>query len=160
MPDTQVPLAFQDPRIRCFAQAGARTRRQNRDIAEGDAVSRGTVLVRIRAAEYQDKVRQASSQAEAAKPPRRGPSSTSTVPRACTGAQSLTKPDFDAAGAQYDATQAELRAARRRPARLRSPRRYHPCRAVFNGDIVKKNVELGAFVGPGVSVFAIANTDT
>ncbi len=31
--------------------------------------------------------------------------------------------------------------------------------APFNGDIVKKSVDLGAFVGPGITVFAVANTD-
>jgi RND family efflux transporter MFP subunit len=31
--------------------------------------------------------------------------------------------------------------------------------APFDGDIVKKSVELGSFVGPGVPVFALAKTD-
>ncbi len=31
--------------------------------------------------------------------------------------------------------------------------------APFSGDIVKKSVELGSFVGPGSPVFALANTD-
>ena len=31
-----------------------------RDVAEGDRVGKGTVLVRIRAAEYEDRVRQAT----------------------------------------------------------------------------------------------------
>jgi multidrug resistance efflux pump len=32
--------------------------------------------------------------------------------------------------------------------------------APFDGDIVKKSVEVGAFVGPGVPAFALAKTDT
>src|SRR5690348_9541018 len=65
-PDAQVPMSF---RIPGYVIALKQVRGQDgrmRDIAEGDRVTRGTVLARIRASEYQDKVQQASSQASAA----------------------------------------------------------------------------------------------
>jgi multidrug efflux system membrane fusion protein len=159
MPDSQVSLGF---RIPGYVVSLKQMRGQDgrmRDIAEGDAVSRGTVLVRIRPAEYEDKVRQASSQAEAADAAAQRATLDFERAKRLYDSQSLTKPDFDAAKAQYDATQAELRAAHAQTSEAQIALRDTSLTAPFNGDIVKKNVELGAFVGPGVPVFAVANTD-
>jgi RND family efflux transporter MFP subunit len=160
MPDSQVPLGF---RINGYVVALKQVRGQDgrmRDIAEGDAISRGTVLVRIRAAEYQDKVHQASSQAEAAEAAAQRAKLDFDRATRLYQSQSLTKPEFDAALAQYDSTQAQLRAARAQTSEAQVALGDTSLTAPFNGDIVKKNVELGAFVGPGVPVFSIANTDT
>jgi multidrug efflux pump subunit AcrA (membrane-fusion protein) len=46
------------------------------------------------------------------KPSHRRPSSTSIGLRTCTTAQSITKPDFDSARAQYDASEEQLKSAR------------------------------------------------
>jgi multidrug efflux pump subunit AcrA (membrane-fusion protein) len=65
-PDARVPVSF---RIPGYVTAIKQTRGEGggmRDLAEGDRVSAGTVLVRIRSAEYEDKVHQAGSQAAAA----------------------------------------------------------------------------------------------
>jgi multidrug efflux system membrane fusion protein len=160
MPDSQVPLEFRIPGYvvslkQVRGQDGSR-----RDIAEGDAVSQGTVLVRIRPAEYEDKVHQASSQAEAAEAAAQKAKLDFDRATRLYDSQSLTKPEFDAARAQYDGTQARLQAARAQTSEARVALRDTSLLAPFNGDIVKKNVELGAFVGPGVPVFAIANADT
>lgn len=159
MPDSQVHLGF---RISGYVVSLKQVRGQDgkmRDIAEGDAVSRGMVLVRIRPAEYEDKVRQASSQVEAAEAAAQRATLDFGRAKRLYESQSLTKPEFDAAKAQYDATQAEVRAARAQTSEAQIALRDTSLTAPFNGDIVKKNVELGAFVGPGVQVFAIANTD-
>jgi multidrug efflux system membrane fusion protein len=74
-------------------------------------------------------------------------------------AQSLTKPEFEAARAQHDGTQAQLRAAQAQTAEAQVSLGDTTLVAPFSGDIVKKSVELGSFVGPGSSVFALANTD-
>jgi len=160
MPDSQVPLGF---RIPGYVVSLAQVRGQDgrmRDIAEGDAVRQGTVLVRIRAAEYQDKVHQALSQVEAAEAAAQKAKLDFDRATRLYESQSLTKPDFDAARAQYDVTQAEVRAARAQTSEAQIALGDTSLTAPFNGDIVKKNVELGAFVGPGVPVFAVANTDT
>ena len=112
MPDSQVPLGF---RISGYVVSLKQVRGQDgrmRDIAEGDAVSQGAVLVRIRPAEYEDKVRQASSQVDAAEAAAQKATLDFERAKRLYDSQSLTKPDFDAARAQYDATQAEVRAAR------------------------------------------------
>ena len=110
-PDAQVPLSF---RIPGYVVSLKQVRGQDgrmRDLAEGDRVSRGAVLVRIRAAEYQDKVRQASSQAAAAEAVAVKAQLDFDRATRLYASQSITKPDFDAARAQYDAS--EERAAGR-----------------------------------------------
>jgi RND family efflux transporter MFP subunit len=159
-PDSQVPLGF---RIPGYVVALKQVRGENgrmRDIGEGDAVSQGTVLVRIRPAEYEDKVHQASSQAEAAEAAAQRATLDFERAKRLYDSQSMTKPDFDAARAQYDGTQAQLRAARAGTSEAQIALRDTSLVAPFNGDIVKKNVELGAFVGPGSPLFSIAKTDT
>lgn len=160
MPDSQVPLGFRIPGyVVALKQARGQDGRM-RDLAEGDAVSQGTVLVRIRPSEYQDKVHQAASQVEAAEAAAQRKRLDFDRAKRLYENQSLTKPDFDAAKAQYDASQAEVRAARAQTSEAQIALGDTSLVAPFNGDIVKKNVELGAFVGPGSPVFSIANTNT
>jgi multidrug efflux system membrane fusion protein len=158
-PDAQTPLSF---RIPGYVTSLKQVRGQNgrmRDIAEGDRVTRGTVLVRIRAAEYQDKVRQATSQAAAAEAYAQKAKFDFDRAARLYGSQSITKPEFEAAKAQYDATQNQLLAARAVTSEAQVSLVDTSVVAPFDGDIVKKSVELGSFVGPGVSAFEIAKTD-
>jgi RND family efflux transporter MFP subunit len=160
MPDMEVPLSF---RIPGYVIALKQVRGQDgrmRDIAEGDPVAQGAVLARIRGAEYQDKVRQASSQAEAAEADAQKAKLDFERATRLFGSASMTKPDFDAARAHYDAAQAELRAAQAQTAEAQVSLRDTTLVAPFSSEIVKKAVDMGAFVGPGVQTFAIANTDT
>lgn len=160
MPDSQVPLAFRIPGyVVSLKQVRAQDGR-TRDIAEGDRVNRGELLVRIRAAEYQDKVQQASSQTDAAEAGAQKAKLDYDRASRLYETQSITKPEFDAARAQYDATQAQLRAAQAQTSEAKIALRDTSLLAPFSGEIVKKAVELGSFVGPGVPAFAVANTDT
>ena len=159
-PDSEVPLSF---RIPGYVIALKQVRGQDgrmRDLAEGDRVSRGAVLVRIRSSEYEDKVRQASSQAAAADAVAQKAKLDFDRATHLYDSQSLTKPDFDAARAQYDATQEQLKSARALTSEAQIALRDTSLVAPSDGDIVKKTVELGGFVGPGVPTLALAKTDT
>jgi len=158
-PDAEAPLSF---RIPGYVVSLKQVRGQDgrmRDLAEGDRVSRGAVLVRIRSAEYEEKVRQASSQAAAADAVAQKAKLDFDRATRLYDSQSITKPDFDAARAQYDATQNEVRAARAATSEAEIGLRDTSVVAPFEGDIVKKSVELGAFVSPGLPAFVIAKTD-
>jgi multidrug efflux system membrane fusion protein len=160
MPDSEVPLAF---RIPGYVTSLKQVRGQGgkmRDIAEGDRVGRGAVLVRIRSSEYEDKVRQASSQAAAAEAVALKAKLDFDRANHLYASESLTKPDFDSARAQYDSTQQELNSARALTSEAQIALRDTSLVAPFDGDIVKKTVEMGAFVGPGVPAFSLAKTDT
>jgi RND family efflux transporter MFP subunit len=159
-PEAEVPLSF---RIPGFVVALKQVRGENgmlRDVDEGDTVGKGDVLVRIRAAEYEDKVGQATSQAAAAEAVAQKARLDFERATRLYGSQSLTKPDLDAARAQYDASESELLAARAATSEAEIALRDTSLAAPFGGDVVKKSVEPGSFVGPGLLVFALANTDT
>ena len=158
-PDARVPVSF---RIPGYVTAIKQTRGEGggmRDLAEGDRVSAGTVLVRIRSAEYEDKVHQAGSQAAAAEAVALKAKLDYERATRLFASQSLTKADFDGAQAQYDATQSQVKAARALTSEAEVALRDTSVVAPFDGEIVEKAVELGAFVGPGAPVFAVARTD-
>jgi multidrug efflux system membrane fusion protein len=158
-PDTQTPLAF---RIPGYVVSLKQVRGQDgrlRDIAEGDRVRRGEPLAQIRNAEYMDKLRQASSVTDAAQAAALKAQLDYERATRLYEAQSLTKPDFDAAQAQYDATRAQVRAAVAQTGEAQTAVGDTTLLAPFDGEIVKKTVELGAFVGPGTPTFVIASTD-
>jgi RND family efflux transporter MFP subunit len=157
--ESVVPVSF---RIPGYVVTLKQTRGENgrmRDIAEGDRVRAGDVLARIRAAEYEDRVRQATSHARAAEA--LAEKARLDLDRATNlyGSQSLTKPDLDAARAQYDATHGELHAARAATSEAEIALRDTSIVSPVGGDIVKKLVEPGAFAGPGAPVFLVAKTD-
>ena len=158
-PDSQVTMSF---RINGFVTSLMQVRGvdgRTRELAEGDHVGQGAVLVRIRPSEYQDKVRQASSEAEAAQAAAEKARLDFERATRLYESKSLTKPDFDAAKAQYDSTQAQVKAAHAQTSEAQIALRDTSLLAPFNGEIIKKSTELGALVGPGVPAFTIANTD-
>jgi len=158
-PDSDAPLGFRIPGyVISLKQVRGQDGRM-RDLAEGDRVSRGAVLVRIRSSEYQDKVHQASSQAAAAEAVYQKAKLDFDRARHLYDTQSLTKPDFDSARAQYDASQEQLKSARALTSEAEIALRDTSLIAPFDGEIVKKAVETGSFVGPGVPAFALAKTD-
>ncbi len=158
-PDIEVPLSFRIPGyVVSLMQVRGEDGRM-RDLAEGDRVPRGAVLVRIRSAEYQDRVRQASSQAAAAEAVAQKAQLDFDRATRLYESKSITKPDFDAARAQHDAAESELRAARAATSEAEVSLRDTSVVAPFDGEIVKKAVDQGSFGAPGAPVFAMAKTD-
>jgi multidrug efflux system membrane fusion protein len=159
MPDSQVILSFRIPgyvtSIMQIRGADGRTR----TIDEGDRVKKGDVLVRIRPSEYKERMVSAKSQAEAAEAIAQKAKLDYDRATRLFASQSITKSDYDTAIAQYDATQAQVRAARGQASEAEIALHDTMLIAPFSGDIVNKSVELGALVGPGAQAFAITNTD-
>jgi multidrug efflux system membrane fusion protein len=158
-PDARVPLSFRTPG---YVVALHRTRGENgamRDVAEGDRVARGTVLVRIRSSEYGDQVRQAASQAAAAEAVAHKADLDFDRATRLFESRSITKPEFDEARARYDATRNQVQAARAAVSEAEIALRDTSIAATFDGEIVDKSVEIGAFVGPGAPVFVLARTE-
>jgi RND family efflux transporter MFP subunit len=159
-PDSEAPLGFRIPGyVISLKQVRGQDGRM-RDLAEGDRVSRGTVLVRIRSSEYEDKVHQASSQAAASEAVFQKAKLDFDRATHLYDSESLTKPDYDSARAQFDASQEQLKSARALTSEAEIALRDTSLIAPFDGEVVKKAVEMGAFVGPGVPAFALAKTDT
>ena len=158
-PDSEVPLAFRIPGyVTSLKQVRGQDGRM-RDVAEGDRISRGAVLVRIRSSEYEDKLHQASSQAAAADAVFQKAKLDFDRATHLYDSQSITKPEFDSARAQFDASQEQLKSGRALTSEAEVALRDTSLTAPSDGEIVKKSIELGAFVGPGVPAFALAKTD-
>jgi multidrug efflux system membrane fusion protein len=158
MPDTQVPLTFRIPGyVTSLIQVRGGDGRL-RDIAEGDRVAKGAVLARLRAAEYEDKHRQMKSQAEVAQSAAQKAKIDFERATRLYETQSITKPEFDGARAQYDATQAQLRGAHALVAEAGIALRDTGLTTPISGDIIKKSIEVGSLVGPGALAFVVADT--
>jgi RND family efflux transporter MFP subunit len=157
--DAQVPLSFRIPGYVIGLQQARGEDGRMRDVAEGDRVRKGTVLVRIRSAEYEDRLRQAASQAAAAEALLTKAKLDFDRATILFASQSLTKPDFDSAQAQYDATRNQLQAARAQASEAGIALSDTSVLAPFDGDIVKKSVEPGSFVASGMPAFVVARTD-
>ena len=158
--EADVPLSFRIPGYVVALKQVSGENGRLRDLDEGDRVGKGDVLVRIRAAEYEDRVHQTTSRAAAAEAVALKARLDFERATRLYGSQSVTKPDLDAARAQYDASESELRAARAQTSEAEIALRDTSLAAPFSGDIVKKSVEPGSFVGPGLLVFTLANTET
>jgi RND family efflux transporter MFP subunit len=158
-PEAEVSLSFRIPGYVVALKQVPGEGGRMRDIAEGDRIGKGTVLVRIRAAEYEDRVRQATSQAAATEALAQKAQLDFDRATRLYDSQSMTKSDFDAARAQYDSTQGQLHAARATTSEAEIALRDTSVAAPFDVDIVEKNVELGSFVGPGSPVLTLAKTD-
>jgi RND family efflux transporter MFP subunit len=158
-PDTDVPLSF---RIPGYVVALMQVRGEDgrmRDLAEGDRVSKGAVLVRMRSTEYENRVRQARALAAAAEALALKAKLDFDRATRLYGSDSMTKSDFDAAQAQNDSTQSELRAALAQTSEAELALADTSVVAPFDADIVKKTVELGSFAGPGDPVLTLSRTD-
>jgi len=160
MPDSEARLAFRVPGYVVSLMQVRGVDGRYRDIAEGDRVSRGAVLVRIRAAEYEDRMRQARSQTESAQVVAQKAKLDFDRATRLYNSDSLTKPDFDAAVEQYSSAQAQVRSGLAATSEAQIAVRDTSLVAPFAGEIVNKSVQLGALVGPGVPAFAVASTDT
>jgi RND family efflux transporter MFP subunit len=128
-----------------------------RSIQDGDHSSRGLVLASLRANDYMARLQEA--QAGLADARARMSRADLDYGRASRlfEAQSLTKPDYDAAKASFDSNAANVKAAQERISQaevtLRDTRLISP----MNGIIVKRNITAGTLASPGVPAFTVAD---
>ena len=157
---TQVPLAFRVPGYVAQLMTVPGSDGQPRALAEGDRIRRNDVLARLRPAEYQDKVAQATGQAAAARAAADKAQLDWDRASRLFASQSITKPEFDGAKAQQAATQAQLSAAQ--AALQEATVALHDTALVspLDGDVIKKAVEPGALVGPGSLAFVVADASS
>lgn len=158
---------------------------QTRLVQEGDPISKGAALAKLRQSDYTVKVDQAKSQLEQAR------FAVGQAQEAVKGSralrdkaqldweragnlfakQSLTKPDYDAARAQLDGYQAQLDAneAQVKMAQARVPGadalvreaelavQDATVKAPLNGMVLKRMIEIGALAPPGTPAFVLGD---
>jgi RND family efflux transporter MFP subunit len=123
----------------------------------GDLVSRGTVLARVRAAEYRERVSQ--GQAGVAEADVAVTKARADLDRANTlfAADSLIKPDLDAAQASFDAARARQTAARADLELATIALRDCALVSPSTGILMERKVEAGALVGSGTVGFVLGD---
>jgi RND family efflux transporter MFP subunit len=114
-----------------------------RDLQQGDAVRKGTVLARITETDYREKALQARAQIAEAE--------------LLYQTHSVTRPDYDAARASRDAAQARTEAARAQLAAAEIA--LHDCAlaAPIDAVVLSRQVEVGQLAAAGTVGFVIAD---
>lgn len=142
-PDVEVDAAF---KVNGYVEHILQVRGADgrlRNVQDGDYVTRGTVLARIRTREYQDAETQASAAATRSK---------ADFDRTAQlfENRSVAKADYDAAYARFQADQAE---------HDRAVQSLNDCAlvAALDGYVLSRSVEIGSLVSPGSSAFSIGN---
>jgi len=142
-PDVQVDVAFKVSgyveEIRQVRGADGRTR----NLQDGDYVTRGTVLARVRSREYRD----AESQAAAALGRSRADLARVTQ---LYESRAVSKADYDAAWARFQADQAE---------HDRAAQMVEDCAllAPLDGYVMARGIEVGSLATPGGPAFSIGS---
>lgn len=132
--------------------------KEGRLLSEGDRVEKGDLLARVKAGEVTEKLGEvralasgAAAQADAAK---------QEFERARTLFERgvISKSQFDGARMQYRAATAQVEAASAGGKQVRSVIGDTTLRAPISGVVLKRLIEVGSLVGPGVPGFVIADT--
>jgi multidrug efflux system membrane fusion protein len=123
----------------------------------GDRVTKGTVLARVREAEYRERVTQ--GQAKLAEGEASLVKARLDMDRARTlfAADSLTKPDLDAAQASFDAAEARMTAARADIELALTALRDCALVAPATGIILERRIEPGALASGGTVGFVLGD---
>jgi multidrug efflux system membrane fusion protein len=151
-PRTRVDLAFKaGGYIQQLAEVGGRT------IQDGDRVTRGMVLARIRPADYDEKVKQARSQLAEAEAAHVQAKAAYDRAMALFQARSLTRPEREQAQAALETVEAKLAGARALVQEAENARAETALSSPIDGLVLKRLVEVGSLVGPGSGGFVLAD---
>jgi multidrug efflux system membrane fusion protein len=158
IPNAQVDIAFKSGGyVQSIRQVrGANGRMRSVDI--GDWVTKGTVLAVVRQKDYTDQKEQAQAQVARAQSDYEHAKLSFDRTSNLYSTQSATKPEYDSAKAQNDSAIASLNNAKAVLAQAQTALDDSSLRVPFDGWIVRRNVDIGALVGPSVAGFTIADT--
>lgn len=129
-----------------------------RNLQEGDRVTRGTVLARVRENDYVEAVNRANAALAGAEAGLRKAALDFERAKRLFENESLTKPDYDAAQAAYEIAQAQAEGARAALAAAKIQLQDTALVAPTDGVILKRLIEVGTLVGAGTVGFVMADT--
>ena len=158
VPNAQVDLAFKSGGYVVNIRQVRGTDGHTRVVDTGDWVSRGTVLAIVRQQDYTDRRQQAQAQLARAQADYEHAKLNYDRTSNLYSTQSATKPEFDQAKAQYDSSVAALNSAKASLAESQTALDDSSLRAPFDGWVIRRNVDIGALVGPTSPAFTIADT--
>jgi multidrug efflux system membrane fusion protein len=151
-PRSRVDLAFRvGGYIDDLATVGGRT------IQEGDRVTRGMMLARLRASDYDERIKQARSQVAEAEAAVSASKAAFDRAGALFKSKSLSRPEYEQAQAAYETTQAKLSGAQALVQQAENARGDSVLTSPIDGIVIRRLVEVGSLVGPGTGGFVLAD---
>jgi RND family efflux transporter MFP subunit len=123
----------------------------------GDMVTRGTTLARVRGADYQERVNQGRAKLSESRASLQKATLDLDRARTLFAAESLTKPDLDAAQASFDAAQARVTAAQAEIELAMIALRDTSLVAPATGVLLDRKIEIGTLVGAGSVGFMLGD---
>src|SRR5689334_9952570 len=127
---------------------------------KGDFVKKGTVLARVRVADYAERV--ASARAQVSEATAQASLADADLARAenLFASKAITKAELDTKSAKADASHAEVAAARAHEGEAGLSLGDTVLRAPMDGVVLTRYVEVGTLVAPGQPAIVIADTRT
>src|ERR1700757_972894 len=131
---------------------------RERNLQQGDWVKKGDVLARVRESDYQHAVEQYKGQLEQAQAGAEKSKQDFGRAQALYNANAMTQSDYDAAKAQNDSSQGSVATAQAAVDQAHQSLDDCELRAPMDGQILSRNIELGALVGTGTTGFTMGDT--
>jgi membrane fusion protein, multidrug efflux system len=160
LPSSRVDLAFKVPGYVAEITQVADGNGRQRALQEGDRVTRGQSLTRLRPADYDVKVDQARSQQAEVEAALTQAKQAFDRAQGLYERKSLTRTDYDAAKAAYETVLAKQSGSRAVAAEAQNARADSSLRSPMDGVVLKRLIEVGSLVGPGTPGFVIADTSS
>jgi RND family efflux transporter MFP subunit len=158
VPYTQLPVAFKSAGYVSSILQRKGVDGRVRNLQQGDWVKKGTVLATVRQEDYQHAVEQYKGQLQQAQANEVKSTQDFGRAQALYKANALTQTDYDAAKAQFDAAQGTVTTAQAAVAQAQQALSDCELRAPMDGQILQRNIELGALVATGTAGFTMGDT--
>ena len=131
-----------------------------RDVQEGDHVEKGAALARVRQSDYQQRVDQIKAGVAEATAAYDNAKLDYDRASRLFAKQSLTKPELDGAKARRDAMAAKVEGATAGLGEAQLVLGDAVLRAPIAGVVLKRSIERGSLVSPGMQAFILADTSS
>ena len=135
-------------------------RGRERTVQEGDRVTKGAALARVRPSDYQQRVAEARSGLAEATAMHESARLDFERASRLYERHSLTKPEHDGARARIDGATAQVEGARAALTETQNLLDDVVLRSPIDGIVLKRSIELGTLVGPGQPAFLLADTSS
>lgn len=128
-----------------------------RNAQQGDVFPKGTVLAQIREKDFIERVNQAKAQLAQAQASLQKAKQDWGRATNLFATQSMTKPDYDAARAQFDEAQARVAGVRAQLAEAELDLQYCALTTPMDGMVLQRKIEVGTLATPGLVGFVFAD---
>jgi RND family efflux transporter MFP subunit len=129
-----------------------------REVQEGDRVPKGMQLARVRLQDYEQKLSEANAALSEASASRAQTERDYERASRLFGSGSISRAEMDVSKARMQSSRARVQGSAARVAEAQSAMGDASLVSPFEGVILKRNLETGALVAPGLPCFSIADT--